>query len=174
MNVVGPCLSPVSLAVEQFHRPKPKVTQPINIPAAVNPMIARRIVYSPPLSRRLKRKRTQFEDDVSAPNDMIIINDKQIDEDIPTPKKPKLNQSSFPHLAVGKQVRVRFGALDSNTHPEPILASVVLTENFGTLVLIKEENPDLPHITAYSKHWARWRGEIHKGCVILDAIHPAE
>merc|ERR1712137_835545 len=176
MNVVGPCLSPVSYAVQQFHRPRRSLgkenTKQDSYGGAivVNPMITRRIVYSPPLSRRLKRTRTQFEDDKGSSDDMIT--EKKNDKEHKT-KKQKLNQPITP-IAVGKTVQIRFGSCDTDIM---LLASVILTESFGTLVLIKERKSSLPGIPIYSKYWARWRGEVNindKTTPVLDAIHSAE
>ena len=177
MNVVGPCLSPVSYAVQQFHRPKNGRhihKESVNAGTIVNPMVARRIVYSPPLARRLKRSRLHFESDKLSSDDMIT-EEKHTNEvaDVPQRKKQKITQS-IPPIAVGKKVYIRFGSNDTDIK---LIGSVILTENFGTLVLIKEANPNLSGVPAYSKHWTRWRGEVDSEdntTPVLDAIHRAE
>lgn len=170
MNIVGPCLSPVSFAVQKYH-PKKKNKERITVDSSnitVNPMITRKIVYSPPLTRRLKRKRSQLDDSYES-GGLFMLDRKIHENDVslpPASKKQKIEHTISP-ISIGKRVNVRFGPKKDDY----VKAAVILTEKFGTLVIIKEEKTNLPQIPLFSKHWAHWRGEVLDEDPILDVIY---
>lgn len=175
MNVVGPCLSPVSFAVQKFHNPKTNKERITDSNGClINPMLARKIVYSPPLARRLKRKRSQFE---HSNDDGIYIDKIQSSVELPVVKKQKTKHVACPQhhavslpISTGRRVHVRF----DKEKDEYVKAVVILNEKYNTLVVIKEENINLPQIPLFSKHWACWKGEVKGEYPVLDILYPAE
>jgi hypothetical protein len=174
---MGPCLSPISLALQYFHKPRKAHAEKFKGDGTVvNPMLSRRMAYSPPLSRRLKRTRALFvEDETDTDADDLIfeMNDASLHEveDAPSDFKPASKKQKVDNaipLAMGRHVRARF---HSNI---TVPVTVVLLEKFAVLISVNEEIPELPEVCLLSKHWARWRGESLDGVPLLDIVHSAE
>ena len=176
MNV-GPCLSPISIAVQGFHKPKKKNTTSLSSSGngeLINPIVAKRIVYSPPLKgkNKRKRKRSLYEEF----NAVSLHHHRHEEEPLlpPPMKKRKLELAQaeqIQQLSIGKSCRVRF----SLSHPNLTLAAcIVVIENFGVVVLIQESNTHLPNVFINSKYWAKWNGDIIDGKPLLNIIHQAQ
>ena len=166
MNV-GPCLSPISIAVQSFHKPKKRVKSTSGTHSGlVNPILSKRAVYSPPMHRRNKRKRKRsvFEE----------VDEEELDSydayDSPPPAKRQKLESvdkELSPLTIGTNVRVRFSEYIT------ITACISAVERFGVLVTVLQEHPCLPEVHLFSKHWAKWRGETEQGKPVLHTIHQA-
>ena len=202
MNVVGPCLSPVSMALQQFHKHKKQRPPPANYEAGfVNPMLVRKMVYSPPIARKAKRKRAQFEQQLA---DNMIVDEVQVQtiedehlevintqtqqlslnstdsEQRPQKIRKLLHvQPSNKDMTIGKSIKLRFGVSEQNDKMYSdfdicLSACVIVSESFGVLVMVKEDHPKLPNVRKMGRFWASWKGTLVDNVPLLDVIHAAD
>jgi len=188
-RIGSPSLSPVSIALRDFRKPKRKADG-TNEHLIRNPLLPTgRDFFG---QHRMTRKRKHFDDcdypvselhelSLASPQAMQIDDEPELvpvfpkrkrEREVPPAKFRKFEEKS-PSLSIGKHVKLRFRG---GHICDPIFsACVVLSENFGFLVMIKEESPSFPNIRNLSRYWACWKGTMYSVDVpLLDVIHSAD